>query len=137
MNINKLIVRLLIIFFILSPAIAWSIRYEQTHRHASKLTATYLYDAINAYNEKTTGNPIEKVTVDSYDCTDTIWCVAKVHDASSRQGSMLFGNFVGDYSKMRVLSRPFTVAFQKNISGGIGVPYSVLNELNSSFGVKQ
>lgn len=137
MTNNKLITWLAVMFFVASPAIAWSLHHVHDHKYKDTLHASYLYSAIAVFNQNSGGDPIQNITIDSFSCTDTIWCVAKVHNNNGVDGSMLFGSFFGDYSKIRMLSFPFTPAFEKNISGGIGVPYAVLNELNSRYGIKQ
>ena len=129
-TINKqVIIRLLLVFFVLAPVLAW---FVSPHSAAGDDRTIQQFNTfIQDYNkEESVDQQIPPVTIKSVQRVQDVWYILTVTSKDTEGSSkMLIADFYHDPKSMRLMSLPFEVALQKNISG-TGVPYSVLKELN-------
>lgn len=128
---GKTIVTLLLVFFVVTPVIAWFItprsnpEANRTHQEFTQL--------IDKHNETSADqDKIPSVTVQSSRRVQDVWYVVNVTAPdSSTKGVMVVADFQHDPEKMEIITKPFEPLFYKNVSL-IGMPYDVIDEVNAS-----
>lgn len=126
---KTLITIALVVFFVISPLIAWFIT---PHYNPDKSRTTdEFYQLIQDYNKtEAADQKVPDLTIKSVQRVKDVWYVLTVSAKDTDETTkMLVADFYHDPGRMNILSLPYKTALQKNISG-LGVPYDVIAELN-------
>lgn len=140
---RRLVIIGLLGVFIFAPVAAWgSVVLYKTLTLDSSTTQSErskddLYRAIERSNKDLYGENVSrpKLEIVSFKRIEKQWYIATVKQNSGgdKTEKMLIGDFYPQADKMVVISEPGEGLVQFNISG-IGVPYEVIDELNSQTG---
>lgn len=128
---KSIIVLSLVIFLVIAPILAWITTPHNTAKKERSFDE--FYSLIKQYNKTADeASKIPEIKITSVHRVEDVWYVVDIHPTNSAEkGKMLFADFYHDPAKMDIIVKPFETFTQQNISG-IGVPYSVIDEINST-----